>query len=63
MLPNPVWFTFNDIPFAMTSIDVLFHIEKGEFVKCDKEVGVALDSSTTTPLTAPVLESCSPVFY
>ncbi|KAJ7857613.1 hypothetical protein B0H14DRAFT_2750502 [Mycena olivaceomarginata] len=38
LLPNPAWFTLNDITFAATSADVLFHIKKGEFVKRGEEV-------------------------
>ncbi|KAJ7631987.1 DNA polymerase alpha/epsilon subunit B-domain-containing protein [Mycena polygramma] len=38
LLPNPAWFTLNDITFAATSADVLFHIRKGEYVKRGEDV-------------------------
>ncbi|KAJ6584826.1 DNA polymerase alpha/epsilon subunit B-domain-containing protein [Mycena capillaripes] len=38
LLPNPAWFTLNDITFAATSADVLFHIRKGEFVRRGEDV-------------------------
>ncbi|KAJ7829053.1 DNA polymerase alpha/epsilon subunit B-domain-containing protein [Mycena leptocephala] len=46
LLPNPAWFTLNDVTFAATSADVLFHIRKGEFVKRGEEV------DPTTPMSA-----------
>lgn len=38
LLPNPCRFTLNDISFAVTSVDVLFHLRKEEFVKRAVEV-------------------------
>ncbi|KAJ6512102.1 DNA polymerase alpha/epsilon subunit B-domain-containing protein [Mycena vitilis] len=38
LLPNPAWFTLNDITFAATSADVLFHIRKGEYIKRGEDV-------------------------
>ncbi|KAJ3517623.1 hypothetical protein NMY22_g13921 [Coprinellus aureogranulatus] len=36
--PNPVRFMIDDISFAVTSVDVLFHLRKEEFVKRGVEV-------------------------
>ncbi|KAF8208733.1 DNA polymerase alpha, subunit B [Mycena galopus ATCC 62051] len=46
LLPNPARFTLNDITFAATSADVLFHIRKGEFIKRGEEV------DATPPMSA-----------
>ena len=38
LLPNPCRFSLNGITFAVTSVDVLFHLRKDEFVKRAMEV-------------------------
>ena len=38
LLPNPCRFSLNGITFAVTSVDVLFHLRKDEFVKRATEV-------------------------
>ncbi|CAL1713336.1 unnamed protein product [Somion occarium] len=38
LLPNPCRFAVNDVSFAVTSVDVLFHLRKEEFVKRATEV-------------------------
>lgn len=38
MLPNPCRFSVNDVWFAATSVDVLFHLRKEEFFKSASEI-------------------------
>jgi len=38
LLPNPCRFTLNDVSFAVSSVDVLFHLRKEEFFKQAEEV-------------------------
>jgi DNA polymerase alpha subunit B len=37
LLPNPARFTINGISFGVTSVDVLFHLKREEFVKRGEE--------------------------
>jgi DNA polymerase alpha subunit B len=39
MLPNPARFSINDIAFAVSSVDTLFHLRKEEYFKRGIEVG------------------------
>jgi len=38
LLPNPAQFSLNNVKFAVSSIDVLFHLRKEEFLKRGAEV-------------------------
>ncbi|KAG5639437.1 hypothetical protein H0H81_002308 [Sphagnurus paluster] len=38
LVPNPACFLVNDITFAVTSVDAIYHVRKEEFVKRAKEV-------------------------
>ncbi|KAJ7459686.1 DNA polymerase alpha/epsilon subunit B-domain-containing protein [Mycena latifolia] len=38
LLPNPASFALNGVTFAATSVDTLFHLKKGEFVRRGEEV-------------------------
>ncbi|KAJ7211474.1 DNA polymerase alpha/epsilon subunit B-domain-containing protein [Mycena haematopus] len=58
LLPNPAWFTLNDITFAVTSADVLFHIRKGEFVKRGEEVDPILPMSAEDTGTDAMANVC-----
>lgn len=44
-LPNPARFSVNDVSFAVSSVDVLFHIRKEEYFKR----GVEVDSLPAHP--------------
>ncbi|KAF9013340.1 DNA polymerase alpha/epsilon subunit B-domain-containing protein [Cyathus striatus] len=45
LLPNPGRFSINDISFAATSVDVLFHLRKEEFIKRGIEVEPSNDET------------------
>ncbi|KAF8636025.1 hypothetical protein AX15_000185 [Amanita polypyramis BW_CC] len=38
LLPNPARFTINGVTFAATSVDILFHLRREEFVKRGEEI-------------------------
>jgi DNA polymerase alpha subunit B len=38
LLPNPCRFSINDVSFAVTTVDVLFHLRKEEYFKSGEEV-------------------------
>jgi len=49
LLPNPCRFTLNDISFAVSSVDILFHLRKEEFFKQGEEIdSVSLSMSDTS---------------
>ncbi|KAJ7075887.1 DNA polymerase alpha/epsilon subunit B-domain-containing protein [Mycena belliarum] len=53
LLPNPVCFALNGITFAATSVDTLFHLKKGEFVRRGEEVNAMpamMGDSGTDPM-------------
>ncbi|KAJ6508996.1 DNA polymerase alpha/epsilon subunit B-domain-containing protein [Mycena sanguinolenta] len=58
LLPNPARFTLDDISFAATSADVLFHIRKGEFVKRGEEVDPIPPMSPEDTGTDPMANVC-----
>jgi DNA polymerase alpha subunit B len=58
LLPNPAWFTLNDVTFAATSADVLFHIRKGEFVKRGEEVDPTAPMSAEDTGSDPMANVC-----
>ncbi|KAI0308436.1 DNA polymerase alpha/epsilon, subunit B, partial [Amylostereum chailletii] len=50
MIPNPSRFSINGVSFAVTSVDVLWHLKKEEFLKSAEEVDCSStggDISTT----------------
>ncbi|KAF8895265.1 hypothetical protein BD779DRAFT_1668572 [Infundibulicybe gibba] len=47
LLPNPAQFSINNVAFAATSIDVLFHLRKEEYIKR----GTAVDPLPRHPMT------------
>lgn len=50
MIPNPGRFSINGVSFAVTSVDVLWHLKKEEFLKSAEEVdcsSTGSDISTT----------------
>jgi len=49
LLPNPCQFALNDLSFAVSSVDVLFHLRKEEFFKPVEEVE-SIPSSTNDAL-------------
>lgn len=49
LLPNPARFTINEITFAATSVDSLFHLRKEEYFKR----GVEVESLPITPDDLP----------
>lgn len=48
LLPNPCRFTLNDLSFAVSSVDVLFHLKKEEFFKQAEEVDSVSPSGNDT---------------
>ncbi|KAJ7288488.1 DNA polymerase alpha/epsilon subunit B-domain-containing protein [Mycena rebaudengoi] len=58
LLPNPARFTINDISFAATSVDALFHMKKGEFVKRGEEVDSIPPLSADDTGTDPMANAC-----
>lgn len=58
MLPNPARFSINDITFAVTSVDVLFHLRKDEFVKRGVEVDSIPPSSPDDAGTDSMTNLC-----
>jgi DNA polymerase alpha subunit B len=45
LLPNPCRFSINDVSFAVSTVDVLFHLRKEEYLK----KGEVVDPSQTSP--------------
>ena len=45
MLPNPALFAVNGVSFAVSSVDVLFHLRKEEFFKGASEIGAIGDDA------------------
>ncbi|KAJ6620810.1 DNA polymerase alpha/epsilon subunit B-domain-containing protein [Mycena sp. CBHHK59/15] len=58
LLPNPASFTINDITFGATSVDVLFHMKKGEFLKRGEEVDPTPAVSADDSCTDPIANAC-----
>ncbi|KAJ6557301.1 DNA polymerase alpha subunit B [Mycena vulgaris] len=53
LLPNPATFSLNGVAFAATSVDVLFHLKKGEFSRRGEEVAptpAMADDTGTDPI-------------
>ncbi|KAF8073613.1 DNA polymerase alpha/epsilon subunit B-domain-containing protein [Lyophyllum atratum] len=59
LLPNPCRFSLNDITFAVTSVDVVYHLRKEELLKRGKEVDSVVPlSSADDPGTDPMANTC-----
>jgi DNA polymerase alpha subunit B len=58
MLPNPARFIINDITFAVSSVDVLFHLRKDEFVTRGEEVSPIPPSSADDVGTDSMANLC-----
>ncbi|KAK6997525.1 DNA polymerase alpha subunit B [Favolaschia claudopus] len=58
LLPNPACFTLNDVTFAATSADVLFHIRKGEFSKRGEDLDATAPVSAEDTVTDPMTNLC-----
>jgi DNA polymerase alpha subunit B len=46
LLPNPARFMINDISFAITSVDILFHLRKDELLQRGEEIDPISDGDT-----------------
>ncbi|KAJ7695995.1 DNA polymerase alpha/epsilon subunit B-domain-containing protein [Mycena rosella] len=57
LLPNPASFALNGTTFAATSVDVLFHLKKGEFVRRGEEAD-ATPAMADDPGTDPMANVC-----
>ncbi|KAF5382643.1 hypothetical protein D9615_002794 [Tricholomella constricta] len=58
LLPNPARFSINDITFAVSSVDVVYHLRKEELLKRGKEVDTIAPSSVDDTGTDPMANTC-----
>ncbi|KAK0244203.1 DNA polymerase alpha subunit B [Armillaria nabsnona] len=58
LLPNPAQFSINNIKFAVTSVDVLFHLRKEELLKRGEEIDSIVPSSPEDTGTDSMANTC-----
>ncbi|OCH91876.1 DNA polymerase alpha subunit B [Obba rivulosa] len=59
LLPNPARFSLNDVSFGVSSVDVLFHLRKEEFLKRGQEVdSLPSDDIEGQTTNDPMVNSC-----
>ncbi|KAK0201753.1 DNA polymerase alpha subunit B [Desarmillaria ectypa] len=58
LLPNPAQFSINNIKFAVTSVDVLFHLRKEELLKRGEEIDSTVPSSPEDTGTDSMANTC-----
>ncbi|PBK97673.1 DNA polymerase alpha, subunit B [Armillaria gallica] len=58
LLPNPAQFSINNIKFAVTSVDVLFHLRKEELLKRGEEIDSIVPSSHEDTGTDSMANTC-----
>ncbi|RDB17930.1 DNA polymerase alpha subunit B [Hypsizygus marmoreus] len=58
LLPNPVRFSINDISFAVSSVDAVYHLRKEEFMKRGREIDSIPPSSTDDTGTDSMANTC-----
>ncbi|KAK0464553.1 DNA polymerase alpha subunit B [Desarmillaria tabescens] len=58
LLPNPAQFSINNIKFAVTSVDVLFHLRKEELLKRGEEINSTVPSSPEDTGTDSMANTC-----
>ncbi|KAK2459673.1 hypothetical protein APHAL10511_008318 [Amanita phalloides] len=58
LLPNPARFTINGVTFAATSVDVLFHLKREEFIKRGEEMDPIPPTSASDTGTEVMANLC-----
>ncbi|KAK0187998.1 DNA polymerase alpha subunit B [Armillaria mellea] len=58
LLPNPAQFSINNVKFAVTSVDVLFHLRKEELLKRGEEIDSIVPSSPEDTGTDSMANTC-----
>lgn len=58
LLPNPARFSINDITFAASSVDVIYHLRKEELLKRGKEADSISPSLADDTGTDPMANTC-----
>ncbi|KAI0689714.1 DNA polymerase alpha/epsilon subunit B-domain-containing protein [Cytidiella melzeri] len=57
-LPNPCHFMLNDVPFAVSSVDVLFHLRKEEFFRRMSEIQCTFPKEQDAPASDTMANLC-----
>ena len=63
MLPNPCRFSINDVIFASTSVDVLFHLRNQEYLQRGQEIEPIPPVSSESSATDVLTNTCRHLLY